>query len=68
MAVKYSVAMMKTTLTALIIAGLASPAFAQAKTAQVVGITAAEIEAVAKPDDLHPPGIEEVTGASANYM
>jgi mannose-6-phosphate isomerase-like protein (cupin superfamily) len=48
MAVQYSVAMMKTTLTVLVIAGLAGPAFAQTSTPPVVGITAAEIQAVMK--------------------
>ena len=48
MAVKYSVAMKKTALLALIIAGLAGSAFAQTTTPAVVGITAAEIQAVMK--------------------
>ena len=48
MAVKYSVAMTKTALLALIIAGLAGSAFAQTTKPAVVGITAAEIQAVMK--------------------
>lgn len=48
MTVQYSVAMMKTALTVVVIAGLAGPAFAQTSTHPVVGITAAEIETVMK--------------------